>query len=213
MSLRRLAGAEGRQNGVTILLGTRNTHKLAECMRILGEIPGVAWTDPQRCPFPEVMETGASLEENAHLKAKQAAEATGLPTLAEDSGLEVAALAGAPGVRSARYAGEDKNHQANTRLLLQELQDTADRRAQFRTMVVLALPDGRTWQAEGVLPGTISRSPRGQGGFGYDPVFVPLGMQSTLAELSPEEKDRISHRRRALEAIRPAVLELAKGDS
>ncbi|MFO8033687.1 MAG: RdgB/HAM1 family non-canonical purine NTP pyrophosphatase [Candidatus Bipolaricaulota bacterium] len=188
-----------------VLLGTRNPHKLAELVRILGEIPGIDWHDPRDVPFPEIKETGESLEQNAHLKATQAARATGLPALAEDSGLEVAALQGAPGVHSARYAGESKDHRANTRLLLQELSGVADRRAQFHTVAVLALPDGRTWQAEGVLRGTISKAPRGGGGFGYDPVFVPEGASATLAELSPEEKDRISHRRRALERIRPAL--------
>ncbi len=193
---------------MTILLGTRNPHKLAECLRILGEVPGVAWRDPGEVPFPEVEETGGSLEENARLKATEAARTTGLPALAEDSGLEVAALGGAPGVHSARYAGEDKNHQENTQLLLRRLQGIEDRRARFRTVAVLALPDGRTWQAEGVLAGTIGEAPRGEGGFGYAPVFVPEGTSFTLAELAPEEKDRISHRRQALEAIRPVLVSL-----
>ncbi len=195
---------------MTIVLGTHNPHKLAEFLRILGDIPGVVWADPKDSPFPEVEETGSSLEENVHLKAKQASQATGLPALAEDSGLEVAALDGAPGVHSARYASEGKDHRANTQLLLQRLREVEDRRAQFRAVSMLALPDGRTWQAEGVLRGTISRTPRGAGGFGYDPVFVPEGMNCTLAELSAEEKDRISHRRQALEALRPVLTQLTQ---
>ncbi len=188
-----------------VLLGTRNPHKLAECMRILGSVPGLTWQTSHDVPIPEIEETGASLEENAHLKATQTARATGLPTLAEDSGLEVEALGGAPGVRSARFAGEAKNSAANIELLLSCLEGREDRRAQFRTVAILALPDGRSWQVEGTLRGAISQAPRGERGFGYDPIFVPQGDNLTLAELPPEEKDRISHRRRALEAMRPIL--------
>jgi len=188
-----------------VLLATGNPHKLAEMRRILGELPGIEWEDSRSVPIPEPEETGATLEENAHLKAVHAARASGLAALAEDSGLEVAALNGAPGVRSARFAGHDKDYAANNRLLLEKLHGASDRRARFRAVVVVALPDGRTWQAEGELRGSICATPRGTGGFGYDPLFIPEGERHTLAELAPKDKDRISHRRRALEAIRPVL--------
>jgi len=192
-----------------ILLATGNPHKLTELLRILGQMPGIEWEDCRSIPIPEPEESGATLEENAHLKAVHAAGASGLAALAEDSGLEVAALHGEPGVRSARFAGADKDYAANNRLLLERLRGSAERRARFRTVVVVALPHGRTWQAEGVLRGSICDAPRGTGGFGYDPLFVPEGESLTLAELSPEEKDRISHRRRALDTVRPVLLSLA----
>ncbi len=210
MPFRGLAGVEGRKGSVTILLGTGNTGKLQEFFRILGTLPGVTWRDLRDVPFPEVEESGATLEENAHLKATATARWSKLPTLAEDSGLEVRALGGAPGVRSARFAGEGRDHDANIARLLRELKDTDDRSATFRAVAVLAMPDGRTFQAEGVLHGTIAHTPRGQGGFGYDPVFVPEGDTRSLAELSAEEKDRISHRRRALEQLLPLMTGLAQ---
>ena len=195
-----------------VLIGTRNPHKLEECRRILGDIPGIEWLTFRERPFPEVEETGSTLEENARLKAVSLARITGLPTLAEDSGLEVTALEGAPGVLSARFAGVEKDYRANNEKLLALLAGVEDRRARFRTVAVLALPDGRTWMTEGVLEGEIALAPRGSGGFGYDPLFIPLGETRTLAELAPEEKDRISHRRRALERLRPLLSSLARGD-
>ncbi len=194
-----------------VLIGTRNPHKLAEIRRILGRIPGIEWVDFHSVPFPEVAETGATLEENARLKALSISRATGLPTLAEDTGLEVVALGGAPGVRSARFAGEGKDYWANNEKLLRLLEGVEDRRARFRAVVALALPDGRLWLTEGVLEGEIARAPRGEGGFGYDPLFIPNGETRTLAEMTPEEKDRISHRRRALERMRPLLSSLARG--
>lgn len=194
-----------------VLIGTRNPHKLAECLRILGEIPGIEWVTFRESPFPEVPEEGESLEENAAKKAQELARLTGLSTLAEDSGLEVAALGGAPGVRSARFAGDQKDYRANNEKLLSLLSGVEDRRARFRTVAALALPDGRLWLREGVLEGEIARALRGTGGFGYDPLFIPIGEARTLAEMSPEEKDAISHRRRALERMRPLLLALASG--
>ncbi|RLE29450.1 non-canonical purine NTP pyrophosphatase, partial [Candidatus Acetothermia bacterium] len=138
-----------------VLIGTRNPHKLAEIRRILGRIPGIEWVDFHSVPFPEVAETGATLEENARLKALSISRATGLPTLAEDTGLEVVALGGAPGVRSARFAGEGKDYRANNEKLLRLLEGVEDRRARFRAVVALALPDGRLWLTEGVLEGEI----------------------------------------------------------
>ncbi len=210
MPLRGRSRAEGCKGSVKVLLGTGNTGKLEEFLRILGTIQGVRWCNLRDVPFPEVEESGASLEENAKLKATKTLRWSKLPTLAEDSGLEVTALGGAPGVRSARYAGEGRDHNANITRLLRALETVEDRTARFRAVAVLALPDGRTFQAEGMLHGTISHTPRGHGGFGYDPVFVPAGDTRTLAELPSEAKDRISHRRRALEQLIPVITELAQ---
>ena len=195
-----------------VLIGTRNPHKLEEIRRILGDIPGIEWLTFREHPFPEVEETGTTLEENARLKAVSTAQATGLPTLAEDSGLEVAALGGAPGVLSSRFAGVAKDYRANNEKLLELLSGEGNRRARFRAVAALALPDGRSWLTEGILEGEIATSPRGAHGFGYDPLFIPVGDTRTLAELSPEEKDRISHRRRALERLRPLLSSLARGE-
>lgn len=194
-----------------VVLATKNPHKLEEILSILGEIPGVEFLTFRDIPLPDVEETGGTLEENAILKATSVARETGLPALAEDTGLEVEALGRAPGVRSARFAGENKDYRANNEKLLGLLKGVTDRRARFRTVAVLALPDGRTWTAEGVLEGRIAETPRGEGGFGYDPLFIPEGETRTLAEMSPEEKNRISHRRKALEAMRSILEELAQG--
>ncbi len=193
------------------LVGTTNPGKLREILAILGKVSGIDWVTPSEVPIPEVAETGATLQENAILKAQAIARATGLAALGEDSGLEVEALGGAPGVRSARYAGEPPDYEANNRKLLEALVGISDRRARFRTAAALALPDGRVWTAEGTLEGTIAPAPRGTGGFGYDPLFIPRGETRTLAELSPEEKNRLSHRRKALEGLRPRLLALAQG--
>jgi len=196
---------------VRVLLGTTNPGKVREILGILGDIPGITWLTGDEVPFPEVAEVGATFLENAILKARTVASATGLPTLAEDSGLEVTALGGAPGVRSARYAGEPPDPGENNRKLLRALEGVRDRRAYFRTAAALALPDGRLWIAEGVLEGRIAAEPRGSGGFGYDPLFIPQGETRTLAELAPEEKNALSHRRKALEQLRPVLLQLARG--
>lgn len=195
-----------------VLIGTRNPSKLEECRRIIGDIPGIEWLTFRDYPFPEVEETGTTLAENARIKATSLVRATELPVLAEDSGLEVAALGGAPGVRSARFAGEGKDYRENNEKLLNLLAGVEDRRARFRAVAALALPDGRVWLAEGVLEGKIALAPRGSRGFGYDPLFIPIGEIRTLAELAPEEKDRISHRRRALERLRPLLSSLARGE-
>lgn len=195
-----------------VLIGTRNPHKLEEIRRILGDIPGIEWLTFREHPFPEVEETGTTLEENARLKAVSTAQATGLPTLAEDSGLEVAALGGAPGILSSRFAGVEKDYRANNEKLLELLSGEENRRARFRAVAALALPDGRSWLTEGILEGEIATSPRGAHGFGYDPLFIPVGETRTLAEMAPEEKDRISHRRRALERLRPLLSSLARGE-
>jgi len=190
---------------VKVLLGTRNPAKLQEMRDILGEIPGIEWVSALDLNLPEPPEEGKTLEENAILKAVLYAKSSGLPAIAEDTGLEVAALSGAPGVLSSRFAGKEKDYAANNKKLLELLAGAADRTARFRTVAVLALPDGRFWTSEGVLEGTIAEEPRGSGGFGYDPLFIPAGETRTLAEMSPSEKNAISHRRKALEGLRPLL--------
>jgi len=190
---------------VKVLLGTGNPAKLQEMREILGEIPGIEWVSALDLNLPEPPEEGKTLEENAILKAVLYAKSSGLPAIAEDTGLEVAALSGAPGVLSSRFAGKEKDYAANNKKLLELLAGAADRTARFRTVAVLALPDGRFWTSEGVLEGTIAEEPRGSGGFGYDPLFIPAGETRTLAEMSPSEKNAISHRRKALEGLRPLL--------
>lgn len=188
-----------------VVLATRNAHKLPEIARILSsagapvelvavsEFPGV----------DDVEETGLTFAENALLKAHAVAAATGLPALADDSGLSVAALGGMPGVFSARWAGVHGGDAANLRLVLAQLTTVPDsaRQAAFVCVAALALPDGTAWTSEGRLDGVVVRAPRGTNGFGYDPIFVPSGSDRTTAELAPEEKDAISHRGRAFRAI------------
>lgn len=156
-------------------------------------------------------ETGTTFVENALLKARAAADQTGLVAIADDSGLEVDALDGAPGVRSARFAGEPSDDAANNALLLRRLAAVPPekRAARFRSVVAIVTPDGSEFVSEGTLEGTVLRVPRGSSGFGYDPLFVPLGLDRTLAELTMEEKNRISHRgqavRRAIERLLPLL--------
>ncbi|MBC7222358.1 RdgB/HAM1 family non-canonical purine NTP pyrophosphatase [Candidatus Bipolaricaulota bacterium] len=193
-----------------VLIGTGNPAKLAEIREILGEIPGIEWVSAAELNLPEPKEEGKTLEENAIIKAVAYAKHSGLPALAEDTGLEVEALAGAPGVLSSRFSGKEKDYAANNEKLLALLSGKENRRARFRTVACLALPDGRFWTSEGVLEGTIAEEPRGKGGFGYDPLFIPEGESRTLAEMAPAEKNAISHRKRALEGLRPLFLALAK---
>lgn len=147
-----------------------------------------------------VEEPGHTLEENAYVKAVTVAERTLLPTIADDTGLEVEALGGQPGVRTARFAGDNATWEANNALLLERLEHTSDRRARFRTVLCYRDPL-RTILTEGICTGTIAHEPRGSGGFGYDPLFIPDGYDRTFAEMTPEEKHAISHRRRALEQL------------
>ena len=190
--------------GARVVVATHNRDKAAE-LRVLLAMPGVELVPladwPQSTP-PD--ETGATLLENARIKARAAAAVTGLPAIADDTGLEVDALGGAPGVHAARYAGPGARYADNVAKLLRELSGvpTARRTARFRTVCVAVWPDGREVVAEGVLAGTISESPRGTQGFGYDPVFVPEGESRTYAELSDAEKNAISHRARAVRALR-----------
>lgn len=189
-----------------LLLGTKNTNKIREITEILSDLPNVQFLTFGECPFSDISEDGRTFAENARKKAREICAQTGLPVLAEDSGLEVYALGGAPGVQSARFAGAHKDSRANIEKLLELLKDNTDRRARFRCVAVLVFPEGKEFLSEGVLEGQIAWAPRGTGGFGYDPVFVPDGYDQTLAEIGPEIKNRISHRRRALDGLRAYII-------
>ncbi len=181
-----------------LLIATRNRHKFDEIRAILAPY-NVHATDLREYPeAPEVVEDGATFEANAILKAVALARVTGLWTLADDSGLEVDALDGDPGVRSARYAGEPTDDGANNRKLLETLGARPDRRARFRCVLALADPAGPVRTVSGACPGVILQAPRGLHGFGYDPLFVPDGFALTFAELDAATKNRISHRAVAL---------------
>jgi XTP/dITP diphosphohydrolase len=191
-----------------LVLATTNQGKVVELRRILAGLD-VELLDAAAVGLGDVDETGTTFAENALLKARAGAEACGLACVADDSGLVVDALDSEPGVRSARYAGTHGDDEANLRLVLERLRGVDDRRARFVCVAALAAPDGRSWTTEGVLEGTLTDAPRGSGGFGYDPIFVPLGDTRTTAELAPEEKDAISHRGQAFRALRPVVAALA----
>jgi XTP/dITP diphosphohydrolase len=194
------------------LVASRNRKKLAELRRVL-DGAGVTLTLMSLddvAAFDEAPETGATFEENALGKARDAYRATGLASVADDSGLEVDALNGMPGVLSARWSGRHGDDLANTALLLGQLQDVPDSRRGAAFVSACALVSGaREVVVRGVWPGSIAREPRGDGGFGYDPVFLPSGSSRTAAELTPSEKDAVSHRGRALAALLPALRELA----
>jgi XTP/dITP diphosphohydrolase len=189
-----------------LVLATRNPGKLRELDRILGaqirlagleDFPGA----------PDVPETGATFEENALLKARAIAAHTGLAAVADDSGLCVDALNGMPGVLSARWAGGHGDDKANLDLVLAQIADVPDARrgARFVCAAALVLPDRREWVVTGTVEGRLIRVPRGSGGFGYDPIFLPDGFDLTTAEMTPEAKDAISHRGRAFRALAPFI--------
>lgn len=190
------------------VLATANVDKAREMGAILGSAVGGLELVPRPDDLPEVEESGDTLEENARLKAVALAGATGLPAVADDTGLEVDALGGAPGVHSSRFAGERATYEENVDRLLAKLDGVLDeeRLAQFVTVVVMRWPDGREIVARGEVEGVISLEPRGAGGFGYDPVFVPVeGDGRTFAEMTGEEKHALSHRGRAFRALAEAL--------
>lgn len=192
-----------------LLVASRNKKKLAELRRVLDAagISGLRLLSlDDVAPYDESPETGATFEENALAKARDGFEATGLACVAEDSGITVAALNGMPGVLSARWSGTHGNDAANTELLLAQLADVPDERrgAAFVSACALVSASGST-VVRGEWPGTVTREPRGDGGFGYDPVFLPEGSERTAAELTPAEKDASSHRGRALTLLVPAL--------
>lgn len=184
-----------------LLLGTKNEGKICEILELLGDLPSMELLTFHDRPFQDVKETGRTFRENAMLKARTICTETGLSVLAEDAGLEVAALDGEPGVYSARYAGVPPDYGKNNDLLLLRLTGVQDRCARFVSVVAICLPDGRTFTRTGVLNGSIAERSAGSGGFGYDPLFVPQGFKQTLAEMSLVEKNRISHRRKAIVAL------------
>jgi XTP/dITP diphosphohydrolase len=195
-----------------LLLATRNAGKLAELQRLLeSAVPGVEVLGLRDVDdYPEAPETGASFLENALLKAREAVKYTGLPAIADDSGLTVDALNGMPGILSARWSGTHGDDDANTALLLNQIADVPDERrgAAFVCAAALVTPDGTERALERQWRGTVIREKRGSNGFGYDPVFVPEGLDVTSAELAPEEKDARSHRGQAFAALVPVIAEL-----
>jgi XTP/dITP diphosphohydrolase len=208
------------QDGVAprLVLATHNKGKLRELRELLrGQVPGLdvdtQVVDAASAGAPDVVETGVTFAENSLLKARAVAEATGLVAIADDSGLAVDVLGGAPGIFSARWAGRHGDDAANLRLLLDQLSDVPDahRGAAFVCAAALAVPSARSAGREvveyGQLEGTLLREPRGDGGFGYDPVLQPVGEDRSCAELSPEEKNAISHRGKAFRALLPAIVE------
>jgi XTP/dITP diphosphohydrolase len=196
-----------------LLVASRNAKKLAEMRRII-ERAGIEGVDvvglDEVPPFEEAPETGATFEDNAVAKARDASAATGLPVVADDSGIAVDALNGMPGVLSARWAGSARSDQGNLELVLEQIADVPDERlgAQFVCATALVLTDGTEIVVRGVWPGRLVREPRGTNGFGYDPIFVPDGETRTSAELVTDEKDAISHRGRALSLLLPHLRSL-----
>ncbi|SDY36660.1 XTP/dITP diphosphohydrolase [Modestobacter sp. DSM 44400] len=195
-----------------LLLATRNPGKLAELQRLLATaVPGVEVVGLRDVPeYPEAPETGATFEENALLKAREAVRYTGLPAVADDSGITVDALNGMPGVLSARWSGRHGDDAANTALLLGQLADVPDDRrgGAFVCAAALVTPDGAEHVLQRQWRGTVVREPRGTNGFGYDPVFVPARLDRTSAELEPAEKDARSHRGQAFAALVPVLAEV-----
>jgi XTP/dITP diphosphohydrolase len=205
---------DGSQTGSTprLVLATANQHKLIELTRILA----AGHVDVDLCGLadfpgaPEVQETGSTFAENALLKARAVASFTGLPAVADDSGLCVDALNGMPGVLSARWSGRHGDDAANLRLVLAQISDVPEERrgAQFVCAAALVLPGGREHVSEGVVRGSLVREPRGQNGFGYDPIFLAENSTQTTAEMDPADKDKISHRGKALRGLAPVIAAL-----
>ncbi|MET8872713.1 RdgB/HAM1 family non-canonical purine NTP pyrophosphatase [Nocardia sp. NPDC004604] len=197
-----------------VLVASRNAKKLNELRRILADagIAGIEIVGLDDVPaYDEAPETGATFEENALAKARDGAAATGLPCVADDSGIEVDALNGMPGVLSARWSGRHGDDAANNALLLAQLGDVPDERrgARFVSTCALVVPGGAETVVRGEWPGSIGRKPAGDGGFGYDPLFIPAGGEISAAQLTPAEKDAASHRGRALTQLLPALSALA----
>ena len=188
-----------------LVLATRNEHKVREILRICAAWP-VRWITFREATWPEVEEVGEGYLQNATLKADAVAAAVGVPAVADDSGIEVGALDGGPGPRSARFAGERATDRENLDLLIDRIRSVPPekRSARYRCVAVCAWPDARRVSAEGICEGRLVIEPRGGGGFGYDPIFVPhdLADGRTMAELEPAEKDAISHRGRAFRLLR-----------
>lgn len=196
-----------------IVVATGNAHKLSEVRAILSPVPDsiVPLSD---FDAPEPVEDGITFAENALIKARSACTITGLAALADDSGITVDVLGGAPGVFSARWSGHHGDDAANRDLLLAQLSDVPDqhRQAAFVSAIALVLPDGSETVVEGRVEGTLTREARGSGGFGYDPIFIPTGHEQTTAEMTSEEKNALSHRGIALRKLLPIVTALTSGN-
>lgn len=190
-----------------IVLATANPGKVRELRKLLPPWIEVVTAHDLGVSLPP--ETGTTFRENALIKARAVSQATGLIALADDSGLEIDALGGRPGVHSAHYAGERATDAHNIARVLNELKEVPPERrtARFRAVVALVAPDGREAVTEGVIEGTITTEPRGRGGFGYDPIFVPLGERRTFAEMTEDEKNQLSHRAQALRGALPILLQ------
>lgn len=187
---------------LTVIAATQNKHKLTE-LRAIMEKFGMEVISQGEAGFGDidVVEDGETFEENSFKKANEIMKLSGKIAVADDSGLAVDFLDGAPGVYSARYAGEHKSDEDNNNKLLKELEGTENRGAKFVSVVTMVYPDGKVLSARGECPGKIIRAPRGDGGFGYDPLFVPDGFEKTFAEITSEEKNTVSHRAKALEKL------------
>ena len=191
-----------------LALATKNPGKIREILEICADWH-VGWITAEGADWPEIEETGETYRENALLKAMEVARVLGVPAVADDSGIEVDALGGGPGPRSARFAGPGATDAENLSLLLARVAGLpdAERAARYRCVAACAWPEGRAIDVEETCEGAITLEPRGSGGFGYDPAFVPVGSSRTMAELPPSEKNRISHRGKALRALGEALRE------
>ena len=187
------------------VLASNNTGKLAEMREILSELGVTVVSQKEAGISVEPEENGVTFEENAVIKAKASCEASKLPAIADDSGLVVEALGGQPGVYSARYGGEGLSDRERYELLLKNMEDISDRRAKFVSCIACVFPNGDTITAHGECPGEILRAPRGEGGFGYDPVFYMEQLGKSMGEMTHEEKNGVSHRGNALRAFAPKL--------
>ena len=193
-----------------LVLASKNKKKLVEMNDILSQLGIEVCSEAEAGVDVEVEETGTTFEENSLLKARAVMEASGLPAIADDSGLCVDALGGAPGVYSARYGGEGLDDIQRYRLLLENMRGQMPRTARFVSVITCCFPNGDVISARGECPGTIAFAPMGEGGFGYDPVFFLPGLKKTFAQLSPQEKNAISHRGKALEVFEEKLKEYLK---
>ena len=186
----------------TLVIATRNPGKTSEIGTMLKGYPVLVKNLDDFGPIPEIAEDGTTFEENAYKKASFAARVLGFPALADDSGLCVAALNGEPGVHSARFAGPDATDEERCRLLLEKIKNASDRRAAFECVISVAIPTGQALTYQGRCEGIITEKPMGQSGFGYDPVFFYPPANKTFAQMTPEEKNRVSHRGLALKELK-----------
>ena len=196
-----------------VVLASKNQHKLVEMRDILSAQGVEVVLESDVGVDVDVEETGTTFEENSLLKAKAVMEASGLPAIADDSGLAVDALGGAPGVYSARYGGEELDDAGRYRLLLENMRGQLDRRCKFVSVITLCMPNGDVISARGECPGTLAYAPQGENGFGYDPIFFVPEKKKTFAQLSPEEKNAISHRGNALKLFQQKLADYLSGQS